>query len=387
MTFPLLTDQTNLHGKRVLVRLDLNVPMRAAAGGGMEVADNFRIRKAIPTLAFLREWGAKIVVISHIGRKPEDSLAPVAPRLQELLGVKVRLVETFGEARTATAGMRGGEVVLLENLRRWEGEEKNDPEFAKSLASLGDIFVNDAFSVSHREHASLVGVPKFLPSCAGRQFAEEVRHLSLAFSPDHPFLFILGGAKFETKIPLLKRFEDLADAVFVGGALGNEILRARGEPIGRSVVEEPIPEYVADLARNAKLIPILDAVVISGQETETKHRIKQIKNIAPDEAIVDAGPETVKKLCESINQAHFILMNGPLGWYEKGFDAATGEVLKAIARSRAVSILGGGDTAAMVDKMRLERHFSFVSTAGGAMLDFLADGKLPGITALEGSGK
>lgn len=379
MTLPLITEQKDLdgmprlwRGKRILVRLDLNVPI---AHG--KVLDDFRIRKSLPTLKFLVEQGAKIIAISHIGRDAHDTLLPVAARLGEMLGEEV----AFGERSSSSR------VTLLENLRRDPREEANDEEFARELAAHGDIFVNDAFSASHRKHASIVGVPKFLPSYAGIQFALEIENLSRAFTPEHPFLFILGGAKFETKLPFLQKFTELADGVFVGGALANDILRAGGFKIGKSVAEKNPPEYLSMLASNAKLLQIKDVFVESGENEEKKVEAKKKDAVLQDDVIVDMGPETTAGIISAIRNAKFVLMNGPLGWYERGFSKATSEVLEAIAArsgqgSDFVSILGGGDTVALIDRAGIEDKFTFVSTGGGAMLDYLVDGELPGITAL-----
>ncbi|MCI0542672.1 phosphoglycerate kinase [bacterium] len=375
MGIPLIADQKNLKGKRVLVRLDLNVPIEKG-----KITDDFRIRKALPTLLYLQEQRAHVVAISHIGRNPEDSLKPVAGRLSELLNTKILFAKDIREAKEV-----GGDIILLENLRQNPGEETNNPSFAEELASLGEIFVNEAFSASHRAHASIVGVPKLLPSFAGIQFSAEVEHLSRALHPEHPFLFILGGAKFETKLPFLQKFTELADFVFVGGALGNDILRARGYEIGHSTKEDHLPEYLAEFAGNKKLLPILDVLSRAPGDVVTARRVDATKS---HESIVDAGPETIRSLAKPIQEAKCILMNGPLGWYEKGFGEGTKEVLKMVAKNKsATSLIGGGDTIALIDQMGIEKEFTFVSTGGGAMLDYLVDGELPGITALEKNGK
>lgn len=381
MDMPRIDDQKNtnepspLRGKRVLVRLDLNVPTNHG-----KVTDDFRIKRALPTLEYLQEQNAKMTAISHIGRSPDDSLRPVTAKLEELLGTQVLFAQNISEARSLDVETRNGGVILLENLRRNPGEETNSPEFAEELASLGDIFVNEAFSASHRVHASIVGVPRLLPSYAGIQFAAEVDHLSRALAPDHPFLFILGGAKFETKLPFLQKFTELADTVFVGGALGNDILRAQGFVTGTSVVEKYLPEYLAEFTKSKKLLPIQDVLSRAPGDVVTARRVDATKSY---ESIVDAGPDTIASLAKPIQEARCILMNGPLGWYEKGFSGGTREVLQMIAKNKsAVSIIGGGDTVALINLMGAEKEFTFVSTAGGAMLDFLVDGELPGITAL-----
>jgi len=239
----------------------------------------------------------------------------------------------------------------------------NDQVFAKKLSSLGDIYVNDAFSVSHREHASIVSLPKYLPSFAGFQLEEEVKNLSHAFKrPKHPFLFILGGAKFSTKMPLIKKYLKLADNVFIGGALANDFLKAKGVDIGRSLVSDQ-SFGIKNLLKNKKIILPVDF-------------------IKKNEAIIDMGIESVENLGLLIKRSKFILWNGPLGKYEDGGAEATRKILQLVANSKAESIIGGGDTVALVSEMKMEKKFSFVSTGGGATLDFLANGTLPGIKAL-----
>jgi phosphoglycerate kinase len=267
---------------------------------------------------------------------------------------------------------------LLENLRFDEGEKKNDPKFAKALASLGDIYVNDAFSVSHRSHASVVGIPALLPSYAGFQLEREVTNLSKAFSPSHPFLFILGGAKFDTKLPLLSKFIKIADWVFVGGALATDIFKAKGYEVGKSFVSEGdfgLDEY----KDNQNLLLPIDLV-------NQDKKIVKPENFGKEDSSMDCGPETITMLKEKINSAKMILWNGPLGVYEKGFRDGTLGLAKAIADNHGrglISLVGGGDTVAAIAENNDDDKFTFVSTAGGAMLDFLANGTLPGIDVLQ----
>ena len=337
----------NLKGKTVLVRVDYNVPIKPARrkGGNGKVEDGFRIKKSLPTIKFLIKKGAKIILITHLGKDGTASLKPV--------------IKYF----FAISKISENKVTFLDNIRKFPGEMKNDPVFAKKLSTMGDIYVNDAFSVSHRKHASIVMLPKYLPSFAGLEFEKEVENLSHAFKkPKHPFLFILGGAKFSTKMPLIKKYLKLADYVFVGGALAHDFLKAEGYEIGKSLVSEN--NYgITGLLKNKKLILPTDFVM---------------KN----EAIIDIGEETVKNLAPLIKKSKLILWNGPLGKYEDGGAKATIEVLRLVANSKAESIIGGGDTVDLIDKMNLENKFSFVSTGGGAMLDFLAEGTLPAIKAL-----
>lgn len=331
----------NLKGKTVLLRVDFNVPIKNG-----KVEDSFRIIKALPTIKFLLKGGAKVVLITHLGEDGTASLAPV--------------IKSF----FAISKINKNKVTFLENIRKFPGEKKNDQIFAKKLAAMGDIYVNDAFSVSHREHASIVSLPKYLPSFAGFQLEEEVKNLSHAFNKiKHPFLFILGGIKFSTKMPLVKKYLKLADYVFIGGALANDFLKAEGYEIGKSLVSKN--NYgIGKLLKNKKLILPVDFIEKNG-------------------AILDIGKDSVKNLASIIKKSKLILWNGPLGKYEDGGAGATKKILKLVASSSAESIIGGGDTVTLISKMKMEKKFSFVSTGGGATLDFLANGTLPGIKALQ----
>lgn len=375
MDFKTIKDIENLRGKKVLLRLDLNVPTIDGV-----LRDDFRIKKSLATLNFLRDNGAKTIIISHIENPETKSLKTVYEYLSKFFNV-VFFKDYFSEeTRGAIERMSEGDFILLENLRIYEGEEKNYEHFAKQLSSLGEIYINDAFSVSHRNHASIVGIPKFLPSFAGILFEEEVANLSGAFNPEHPFLFILGGAKFETKMPLIEKFLKLADFVFVGGALANNFLKEKGCETGLSVLS-PKKFNLEKMLASEKLLLPTDIVVKNNQGISIKRPAQVLK----EDKILDDGPETISMLEKKLSSAKFVLWNGPLGDYEKGFKEGTVELARAIARCRAKSIIGGGDTLAVISKMNLEDKFSFISTGGGAMLDFLANETLPGIEALEGS--
>ncbi|KKR45205.1 MAG: Phosphoglycerate kinase [Parcubacteria group bacterium GW2011_GWA1_40_21] len=375
MDFKTIKDIENLRGKRVLLRLDLNVPIIDGV-----LLDDFRIKKSMSTLNFLRENGAKTIVISHIESVETKSLKAVYEYLSKFFNI-LFLKDYFGEeTKKAIDGMNEGDFILLENLRIYEGEEKSSEHFARQLASLGEIYVNEAFSVSHRQHASIVGVPKFLPSYAGILFEEEVANLSKAFNPEHPFLFILGGAKFETKMPLIEKFLKLADFVFVGGALANDFFKEKGYETGLSVLSAKKFNLGKMLDSDKLLLPA-DVVVKNNQGVF----IKRPSQVLKEDKILDDGPATISMLEKKLLSSKFVLWNGPLGDYEKGFREGTVELARAIAKSGAKSIIGGGDTLAVVSKMNLENKFSFISTGGGAMLDFLANETLPGIEALEQS--
>lgn len=332
----------DLKDKRVLVRVDWSVP---TSGG--EVINDYQIIKSFPTIEYLQKAEAKITLISH-AEKDEDSLASIYSYVKKFLPT-LTFIKPSG-------------LVLLENLRQNKGEKENSKEFAKKLASLGDIFVNEAFPVSHREHASVVGVPEFLPSFAGLQLTLEVETLSKAFYPKRPFLFILGGAKFDTKLPLLKKFIQIADYIFVGGALAHNFFKELAKDIGDSLVSDG-DFGLKELLKTGKIILPDDTIV-------------------EDKKIMDAGPITMENLKSKIRSSNLVLWNGPLGSYERGYRTATLQLARLIAESGKESIIGGGDTLAAVKELDLFDKFSFVSTGGGAMLEFLATGTLPGIEAL-----
>ncbi len=353
-----LKDLQIAEGTRVLMRVDLNVPVKNGV-----VVDDFRIRKIIPTIAYLQEKKVKIILVSHIETIDSPTLEPVCRHLHKL-GVTCAFIKDYKKVSTTP-----DEIILLENVRNYEGEKKNDKKFARELASLADIYVNEAFAVSHREHASVVAITEFIPSYAGLLFAQEVEHLGTAFHPDHPFLFILCGAKFETKLPLIEKFIESADKMFIGGALADDFFRAQGKDIGTSLVSEMKPDLEKFLQNKKLLLPI-DTVV-------------------KDTAIMDAGEKTVEMLGHEISHAKYVLWNGPLGAYEQGFKDATLGVARLLAHATkkgVKTIVGGGDTLAVIAELKIEDQFTFVSTGGGAMLEFLAKGTLPGIEALNRGG-
>jgi phosphoglycerate kinase len=370
MNLPSLDTQDITEGMRVLVRVDFNEPVQDG-----EVQDDYRIRQSMQTIQALRERGAKIILISHFKGTPENSLRPVADYINDKF-CSVRFVkECVGDdAKEAINQMAPSDVVLLENLRQHSEEEANDETFAKRLAEHGDLFVNEAFSVSHRKHASVVGVPTHLPSVAGHRLRKEVKELSEVFDPPHPFVFILGGAKFETKVPLIRKFADRADLVFVGGAIANELYRQRGLSVGDSLV----PETSFDLS------DVLEkGNVETPQEVITNfNRRASVEKIGDNESILDAAPSSLDSLSESLKHAAPIVWNGPLGDYEKGYTKGTLELAKMIANAPVRSIVGGGDTLTAIEELNILDRFSFVSTGGGAMLSFLANEDLPGLKAL-----
>ncbi len=346
----------NLKGKTVLLRVDFNVPIKEG-----KVEDDFRIRKSLPTINFLIKKGVnKIIFLTHLGKDGSQKLSPVINQFFKIYKHSKSKIEFF------------------ENIRKFPGEIKNDLFFAKKLRVMGDIYINDAFSVSHRAHASVALLPKLLPSYAGFQLEEEVKNLSQAFKkPKHPFLFILGGAKFSTKMPLIKKYLKLADFIFVGGALLNVFLKVKGWEIGESLFEEG-NFGIEKFLKNKKLILPIDVVVCS----QSKLINRKTNEVKKDEFILDIGSKSVDLLKPYIKNSKLILWNGPLGKYESLAGGSTKKVLKLIASSKAESIIGGGDTVGVISKMKMENKFSFVSTGGGATLDFLVNGTLPGIKAL-----
>ena len=332
-----------IEGTIVLIRTDWNVPIEDG-----KILDTSRIEATLPTINFALSKGAKVIIISHLG-DGTDSLEIVAKEAEKFFPeTKVKFVRdpwnaSSPDGRKSLENLRIGEIAVFENLRFWM-EKENDEGFAKQLADFADIYVNEAFPCSHRKHTSIVSVPKFLPAFAGFRFLEEYQKLGEAFNPEHPFLFILGGLKFETKLPLVEKFLKIADDIFIGGALAVKALE------------------INNIATNSKIIfPVGDI------------------------SALDASRETLETLAEKIKEAKFVLWNGPLGNYEKGFVAGTVAVSRMLAESQAQVILGGGDTLAIL-KPEIKKEISahgFISTAGGAMLDFLASGTLPGIEALQ----
>ncbi|TAK57477.1 phosphoglycerate kinase [Patescibacteria group bacterium] len=372
-SFKTLRDILHLDGVKVLLRLDLNVPIQKG-----KVVDDFRIRKSLPTIEYLQKAGAKILIIGHLENKEDRSLKVVAEHMQKY--VPVQFVENYRNVLSVLDTLPPSGCLLLENLRLSEGEESNDQKFARELASLADIYVNDAFSVSHREHASIVSVPKYIPGYAGLLFEEEVKNLSEAFVPEHPFLFILGGAKLDSKMPLVEKFLTRADFVFVGGALANNFFKAQGHEIGVSLFSKQEFNLV-EVMKNTKLYLPEDVVVKTAGGKENK-KPDQVK---PDENILDAGEKAVSTLAVLGRKSKLVVWNGPLGDYENNFEKGTEDFARALSDCGAKTIVGGGDTLAVIHKLGIEDKFSFVSTAGGAMLDFLVQETLPGIEALKKS--
>lgn len=371
-------DIKELENIPVLLRTSLNAPVENG-----KVANTFRLKSALPTIEYLTKRHARVVLISHISGKGTETLAPMYDAMKQWLpNLQWCPVSVGEEARAAVRALSPGQVLMLENLRRNAGEEKNDHEFAKELASLADVFVEDSFDVCHREHASVVGVPALLPSYAGLTVEQEVTELSKALKPKRPSLAIIGGAKFSTKEPVLTKLLATYDHVFVGGALANDFLKVKGYPIGVSLVSDEGQDRIRELLKNKKLLVPVDVIVAPPKSKRDAGRVCDPADVHADEAILDAGPKTAAALVELINSSKTVLWNGPLGLFEDGFSDATNVLARAIVGSGTYSVLGGGDTISAVDALTLTNEFSFVSTGGGAMLDFLAQGTLPGLSVL-----
>jgi len=362
----------------VLVRAALNVPV---VGGKVENA--FRLSKALPTIKYLMGEHAKVILCGHIGEAGTETLKPVYDEMKKSLPTLAWCpVSTGPEARAAARALPAGGVLMLENLRRDKGETGNSSAFAAKLAELADIFVEDSFDVCHRSHASVVGVPQLLPSYAGLLVEKEVAELLKALKPKSPSLAVIGGAKFSTKEPVLKSLLSVYDRVYVGGALGNDFAAARGFDIGKSLSSGGDLSPEKAMLADPKLMTPTDAIVAPpGAQRAAGHAVA-IDAIPKDEAVLDDGPESAAALAALASTAKSVLWNGPLGNYEHGFEDATDSLARAIAASGAYSVIGGGDTVGAIEKLGIDDRFSFISTGGGAMLDFLAKGTLPGIQAL-----
>lgn len=365
--------EADVSGKRVLLRAGLNVPVAKGA-----VTDTFRIARARRTLTYLRERGARIILISHLGRSGE-TLRPVFEELHTALGgegIVFSEAAPGSELLVAVENLRDGDILMLDNIRRFEGEERNDDVFARALASAAELFVNDAFADSHRAHASIVGVSRHLPSYAGLLLAEEVAVLEEARAPLSPSVAIVGGAKFETKEPLIGTLLERYEKLLLGGALANDFFKARGFEIGTSLSSPAlVPEH---LLTHEKLLLPVDVVA----EREGVSRVASAHEVSPGERIADVGPRTVHDWLNALTFVETVLWNGPLGIYEKGFCEGTDALAAGIVRSGARAIIGGGDTIAALSRHEFDPERIFLSTGGGAMLEFLVHATLPGLEPL-----
>jgi len=376
-------------GKRVLVRCDFNVPLDK----DLHITEDLRIRAALPTITYLLDHGAAVILCSHLGRPkggPDDKLRldPVAARLSELLGRPVRkLDDCVGpEVEAAAKAMKPGDVLLLENLRFHEEETENDPEFARQLASLADLFVSDAFGTVHRAHASTAGVCQYLPSAAGFLLQKEIEFLGGALEhPTRPFVAILGGAKVSDKIGVIENLLGKADTLLIGGGMANTFLKAQGYEMGDSLVEEGSLDLARDLlARGGdRLLLPVDLVVADAFSADANKRVVPADSVPAGWRALDIGPKTVARYAQVVADAGTVVWNGPMGVFEfPAFAEGTFALAKALADSHAVTIVGGGDSAAAVEQSGLADKITHISTGGGASLEFLEGKELPGIAAL-----
>lgn len=389
-------DTIDVAGKTVLVRADLNVPV---ADG--QVTDTTRIDRLVPTLKEIAAKGAKVVVLSHFGRPKngpdeKNSLRQVVPSVEKALGVPVAFAaDCVGEtAKAAIAALPAGGVLILENTRFHAGEEKNDPELAKAIAALGDIYVNDAFSAAHRAHASTEGVAHLLPSAAGRLMQAELEALGKALAaPERPVAAVVGGAKISSKLDLLLNMVAKVDMLVLGGGMANTFLFAKGVSVGKSLCEVDMADQARAIMEKAAalgcelLLPV-DGMMTKEFKAGAAHRLADVTDIAADEMMLDVGPKTVEFLSLKLQGAKTLVWNGPMGAFEiQPFDSGTNAVAGLVAaltkQGRLLSVAGGGDTVAALEHAGVADQFSYVSTAGGAFLEWLEGKTLPGVAALE----
>jgi len=377
----------DLNGKRVLVRVDFNVPLKNG-----QITDDTRIRAALPTINYLLSQGASVVLMSHLGRPkgvdPSQSLKPAADRLSELLHRPVQFAEDcVGEvAESRSRALKPGDVLVLENLRFHKAEEKNDPDFAKQLAAHGDIYVNDAFGSAHRAHASVEAVAHFLPAAAGFLMEKEINYLGgVLDNPQRPFVAILGGAKISDKLPVIENLAKLADKLIIGGGMANTFLKAEGYEMGDSLIENEAIEQARELLAtcSGKLILPVDAVVADAFSNDANSETVSVGGVKPGWRILDIGPHTIIKYIDALKGARTIFWNGPMGVFEfPRFATGTTEIAKAVAASGATSVIGGGDSVAAVEQAGVADQISHISTGGGASLEFMEGKVLPGVAAL-----
>ena len=393
----LFLEQVDIQGKRVLMRVDYNVPLDDGV-----ITDDNRIRASLPTINYILDKGASLVLCSHLGKpkgkkKPKLSLKPVAERLQELLDRDVIMApDCIGEEVFALAqNLKPGQVMLLENLRFHPGEQKNDPDFARELAKMGEVYVNDAFGVAHRAHASVVGVVKNISvCCAGLLLEKEWKYLSRALqNPERPFVAVSGGAKVSSKLGILNSLLDKVDCLLIGGAMANTFLRAQGVNMGRSLVEENLISEAREILAKARqkgvsvYLPV-DFIAGTGPDGEIGSGICPYQDIPEEEMALDIGPATHILFTEALKCARTVVWNGPMGAFENShFAMGSKNLAETIASLDALTIVGGGDTDALIHKAGLTGKFSFISTGGGSFLQFLEGRELPAFKALEECGQ
>lgn len=379
----------DVKGKKVLIRVDYNVPLENG-----KIVDDTRILETLPTINYIVNSFGKVILCSHLGRPkgkrvPEYSLRPVYEYLKDIFKTRtVKFIEDIlsEEAERELQGLKEGEILLLENIRFYEGETKNDPEFAKRLAKFADIFINDAFSVSHRSHASVVGVASLVKERGiGFQMEKELKYLSkIVGRPDRPFYAVVGGSKVSTKIGVLRNLLNKLDKLIIGGAMANTFLAAKGYQVGDSLVESEYVELAREIIKEAKELEVklylpVDVVVENNGQVQEK----SLRSIVKEDKIYDIGSETIKLFCNSLEGAKTVIWNGPLGYFEKEpFQRGTIEIARKIASLGCTTIAGGGDTLAAIKLACVDTGFSYVSTAGGAFLEYLEGKDLPGLSVL-----
>lgn len=387
----------NVEGKKVLVRVDFNVPL--SKDGNHTISDDTRIKAALPTIDYLLENNAKVILMSHLGRpkgeaNPEFSLKPVAEWLENHYGEKFHFLPSDivvdEKVKEEVEKLENGNLALLENTRYVKGETKNDPEFAKELSSLADLFVNDAFGTSHRAHASNVGVANNLESAVGFLIQKEIEIMGKALeNPEKPFVSILGGAKVSDKIGVIENLISKVDYILIGGGMAYTFLKAQGKEIGKSLLEEDKMDLSLELikkaeANNVKILLPKDVVIADEIKEDAETEIVDIDNIPTDKEALDIGPKTAKEYADIIKDAKTVVWNGPMGVFEiKVFANGTNEVAKALADSSATTIVGGGDSALAIEEAGYKDKITHVSTGGGASLEFLEGKTLPGIDCID----
>lgn len=374
-----------IKGKTVFLRVDFNVPIEKG-----KIKDETKITAALPTIRFLLRYGAKIIMATHLGdpqgkKDKKYSTAPLAKRLGIILGGgrKVRFInEVVGNnAKAAVAKIKPGEIIFLENLRFDKGEEKNDQKFAKKLAAMAEVYINEAFSVCHRQHASVSAIKKYLPACAGFLLAKEIEMLNRALKPAKPLVVLMGGSKIKTKIGLVKNLGKKASKILLGGGLANTFLKAQGKQIGKSLFDKDGLRIAKLLLKNKKIILPIDAIVSTS--AEGRATLKKIDQVKKDEYIFDIGPATVRLYSKIIREAKTIVWNGPLGMFEKDTykhgTVSLGSLIAAQSRGKTFGVVGGGETIEAINMTKMQGYIDWVSTGGGAMLSYLGGEKMPGL--------